>query len=135
MIIGWFPSLVTVPSVVWLQSASYSKSTSWVVPLIFYGSQCRLAPTCFPHKINSLCGSLYFLWFPVLFGSKVLSTQNQHFGCFPSLVMVPSVVWLQRVFHSKSTVWVVPFTFHGSLCCLVPSVVWLQYAFHSKSTF
>ena len=78
----------------------------------------------------------------------MLSAQNQQFGSFPSLVMFPSVVWLlcafffllkmniqsgsthflwfpllfwrQCVSHSKSIFWVVPFTLHGSLCCLVP---------------
>ena len=77
---------------------------------------------------------------------QVLSAQNQHFGWFPSLFMDPSVVWLQCVVCSKSIFWVVPLTFHGSLCCLapkcfplkidilgdlcplfmVPSVAWLQ---------
>ena len=43
--------------------------TFWMVPIICYGSQCSLAPMCFPLKINILDGSLYLLWFPVVFGS------------------------------------------------------------------
>ena len=98
---GWFPSLVMIPSVVWLQSTSYSKSTFSVVPITCHGSQCCLAPKCFLLKIIILGGSLRLSWFPVLFSSKVLSAQNQHFGWFPSFFMVPSVVWLQRIIHSK----------------------------------
>ena len=86
---GWFPSLVMIPSVVWLHSASCSKSTFWVVPINCHGSQCCLAPKCFLLKINILGGSLFLSLFPVLFGSKVLSAQNQHFRWFPSFLWFP----------------------------------------------
>ena len=72
---GWFPSLVTVSSVVWL-------------------------PSAFCSKMNILLSSFHLLWFPVLFGSNGFSTQNQHFWWFPSLFMVPSVVWLQSALCS-----------------------------------
>ena len=72
MIIGWFPLLIMVSSVVWLQSTSCSKLTIWVVPSIFYGAQCCLASMCFAFKIIILGGSLYFLCFAVLFGYKVV---------------------------------------------------------------
>ena len=75
--------------------------------------------------------------------------------------MVPSVVWLQCVFHSKSTFRMVPFTCYGSQWCLALKcflfksvflskstiwvvlftlmvsiiVVWFQCVFHSKSIF
>ena len=68
--------------------------------------------------------------------------------------MVPSVVWLQHVFLSKSTFWIVPsvvwllsafcskvFSFQNqqfgwfSSLFMVYSVVWLQCVFHSKSIF
>ena len=140
---GW------ISSVVWLQSASCSKSSLWVGHSFFFflnGSQCSLAPTCFPLKIKWV---VPFLWFPVLFGPKVLSAQNHHFGWFLSLVIVSSVVWLLSTFYSKmnilhssfhflwfpvlfgsnmfstpkSTFLVVPFTFHGSQCFF-----WLQSA-------
>ena len=97
---GWY--LFMVPSVAWLKSALCSKSSFWVVPFTCfsfqcclapkyfllkkwtfcvvpftcYGSQCCLAPTCFPLKINIFGGSLHFSWFPVLFGSKVISAQS-----------------------------------------------------------
>ena len=69
----------------------------WVVPFTLYGSQCCLAPMCFLLKTNifSLFMVLCVVSFPVLFGSSMFSTQNQHFGWFASLFMVPSVVWLQ----------------------------------------
>ena len=145
-------------SVVWLLSASCSKSTFWMVPPIFFGSQCSLAPMCFPLKISILGCSLHFLWFPVMFSSKVLSAQNQHFGWFPSLVVVPSVVWLLSAFCSKMNIlggslhfygsqlllfvsnifsiqnqhfWAVPFTFYGSQCCLAPMCFLLKPIFFS----
>ena len=110
---------------------------------------------CFPLKIRNLGSFLHFLWFPVLFFSKVLSAQKHHFEWFPTLVVVPSVVWLLSAFCSKWTFWVVPFIFYGSQCCLVqiyfpfkinifgwflslyivPSVVWLQCVFCSKPIF
>ena len=68
-----------VPSVIWLQHVFHSKSTFWVVPFTCFGSQCCLAPKCFLLKMNILFGSLLFLWFPVLFGSNMFSTLNQHF--------------------------------------------------------
>ena len=37
----------------------------------------------------------------MLFGSKMFSVQNQHFGWFTSLAMVPSVVWLLSAFCSS----------------------------------
>ena len=54
MKIGWFPSLVMVefPVLFGFNCASCSISSFWVVPFIFYGSQCSLAPTCFPLKIK-----------------------------------------------------------------------------------
>ena len=58
---GWLLSLVMVPSVVWLLSV-------------------------FCTKMKILGGSSQFLWFPVLFGSNMFSTQNQHFGWFPLLI-------------------------------------------------
>ena len=64
-----------VPSVVWLQCVFRSKPIffhfSWF--FVLFCSQCRLAPICFPLKIHILGGSPHFLWFPVLFGSKLLS--------------------------------------------------------------
>ena len=85
----------------------------WTHPLSQIGNNTFFSQSC------QLGGSLHMLWFAVLFGSKVLPAQNQHFGWFPKYVMVPSVVWLQHVFHSKSTFWI------------VPSVVWLLSAFCS----
>ena len=76
------PSLIMVPSLVWLQSAFYSKSAFWVVPFTFYGSQWCLAPTCFPLKIQHFRWFPSLLWFPVLFFSNVFSAQNQYFGWF-----------------------------------------------------
>ena len=90
-----------VSSFVCLSCVFSSKSIFWVVYFTFHGSLCCLVP--------------------VLFGFHIFWTQNQHFGWFPLLVMVPSVVWLQCVFHLKSTFWVVPITF------MVASVVWLPY--------
>ena len=92
-----------------------------MVPFICVGSQCWLAPYCFLLRIEFLGGSFHLSWFPVLFGSRVLCAQNQHFGWFTSLFMVPSVVWLQGALCSKSTFWVGSFTFHGSHCCLAPT--------------
>ena len=127
---GWFHSLFMVSSAVlfgfnvfstqnstlkvvnvWFQSASCSKAMFWVVPFTCHGSQYCLAPKCFQLKINILGGSLHFLWFPVLFGSNVFSTQNSTFKVVN--------VWLQSASCSKSMFWVVPFTCHGSQCYLV----------------
>ena len=124
-----------VSNVVWLQSALCSKSTIWVVLFNCYGYGVVWLLKCFLLKMNILCDSLQFLCFQVLFSSNVFPTQNQHFGWFPSRFIVSSVVWLQCVFHSKSTFWVGPFPLYGPLCCVVSIVVWLQYEFHSKSTF
>ena len=116
------PSLVIVPSAVWLQRVFHSKSTLWVVPVTFYGtqcccfplkinifgssphyygSQCCLTTKCTLLKINILDGSLHLLWFPVFFSFEVLSAQNEHFGWFLSHFMVPSVVGLQHCFPLK----------------------------------
>ena len=93
MIIWWFPLLFMVPSVVWLRCAeelsAQNQHFGW-----------------FP--------SLFMV--PSLFGSNVFSTQNQYFGWFSLLLKVSSFVWLQSVLCSKSTIWVVPFTFYGSRC-------------------
>ena len=102
------------------------KSSFWVVPFTFYGSQYCLAPKCSLLKITILGGSLHLLWFPELFGLKVLPVQNEHFGWFPQFSMLPSVVWLQYVFHSKSTFWVVSFTFYGSQYFLASKVLSAQ---------
>ena len=67
----------------------------WFPPFLKNDFYCCLASMCFPLKINILGGSLPFTWFFVLFGSQC---------------------WLQYVFHSKSTFWVVPFTCYGSQC-------------------
>ena len=54
-----------------------------------------MAPKCFLLKMNISHSSYHLLWFPVLFGSNVF-------------------------LQSNSTFLVVPFTFHGSQCCLAP---------------
>ena len=54
MLIGRFPSIFMVPSVVWLQNVLCSKSTFWVVPFTCYGSQCCLAPKCFLLKSSQV---------------------------------------------------------------------------------
>ena len=95
---GWFPSFFMVSSVVWFKYIFHSKSTffGWFPSLFMVPSvvwfQCvfRSKPIFF-----SLFMVLCVVSFPVLFGSNMFSTQNQHFGWFPSLFMVPSVVWLQ----------------------------------------
>ena len=137
---GW------ISSVVWLQCASCSKSSFWVVPFIFYGSQCILASTCFPLKIKWV---VPFLWLPVLLSSKVLSAQNHQFGWFSLLVIFSSVGWLLRAFCSKINIlrssfhlfiWF-PVLFGSNVFStqnqyfwwfpslfMVPSVVWLQSA-------
>ena len=99
---GWFPLLFMVPSVVWLQNVFQSKVIFWVVQFTFYGSQCCLAPMCFRSKLIffSLFMVLCVVWFPVSFSSNMFSTQNQHFRWFPSLFVVPSVVWLQSALCS-----------------------------------
>ena len=48
--------------------------------------------------------------------------------------MVPSVVSLQCIFHSKSTFWMVPFTCYGSQCCLALKCFLFKSVFLSKST-
>ena len=94
---GW------IPSVFWLQSAFRSKSSFWVVPLIVF-----MVPSIVWHQrvihLKLTFWVVPFLSFTVLFGSKVLSAQNHHFGWFPSLVIVSSVVWLLSAFCSKRNI-------------------------------
>ena len=79
-------------------------------PFTCNGFQCCLATKCFLLKIIILGGSLHLLWFLVLFGSNVFSTQNSTFQVVPFTSMVPSV-WLKCVFHWKSIFWVIPVLF------------------------
>ena len=119
----WLAHLSLDPPII---SKFLSNHDIWVGPFNFYGSQLCLAPKC------SLLKNQHFGWFPslVMVPSVVwllsASAQNEQFVWFPSLFMVSSVVRLECVFHSKSIFWMVPSPSHGSFCCLVPSVVWLQ---------
>ena len=85
-IFGQFPPLFMVDSIVWLQcvfcSNQYFFTFSWF--FVLFCSQYCLAPICFPLIINILGGSPLYLWFPVLFGSKLLSAH---------LVELLEVVW------------------------------------------
>ena len=146
MKIGCFPSLVMVEFPVLFGSKvllAQNHHFGWF-PSFFYGLQCSLAPTYFPLKIKWEVS--HFYGSQCCLAQKCSLFQNYHFGWFPSLVTVSSVVWLpsafcskmnilrssfhllwfpvlfwlQCVFHSKSTFLVVPFTFHGSKCCLAP---------------
>ena len=89
---------------------------------------------CFPFKINNLGGSIHSLWFPLLFGSNVFSTQNQYLGGFPSLFMVLWVVWFPMMFGSNMfSTQNHHFGWFPSLF-IVPSVVWLQSAVSSTGS-
>ena len=88
----------------------------WTHPLSQIGNTWVLLQHFCPIMKIGWFPSLVMFEFPVLFGSKVLLAQNHHFGWFPSFFMVHSVVWLQPVFHLKSSGW---FPFYGSQCYLV----------------
>ena len=98
----------------------------WTHPLSQIGNTWVLLQHFCPIMKIGWFPSLVMVEFPVLFDSKVLLAQNLHFGWFPSFFMVHSVVWLQRVFHLKSSGW---FLF------MVPSVAWFKSALCSKSSF
>ena len=83
----------------------------WTHPLSQIGNTWVLLQHFCPIMKIGWFPSLVMVEFPVLFGSKVLLAQNHHFGWFPSFFMVHSVVWLQPVFHLKSSGW---FPFYGS---------------------
>ena len=80
MVIRWLSSLIMVSMVLLCSKVfpTQNQHFGWFSQT-FYDSQCSLTTTCFPLKFIILGNSLYFLWFPVLFGSKVLSAQNLHF--------------------------------------------------------
>ena len=103
-----------VPSVVWLQRVFHLKSTFW------WSSSLSWLPVLFGFhmfftQINTLGRSLHFVWFPLLFGSLVLSAHSLggslHFHGFQFCL---------------SKLWVPYFTFHGSLYCYVP----VLFSFH-----
>ena len=71
--IGWLPSLVMVPIVVWLLSA-------------------------FCSKMSILGGCLHFLWFPVLFGSKSALCSNYWTVEFELLEVVWTILDLEQEF-------------------------------------
>ena len=149
-----------VPSVVWFQCAFCSKSIFRVVPFTFMISRCCFAPMCSPLKFfwvvpftfhDSLCCldsqcfrlksifwviSVLFLWFPVLFGFKVIN-----------LFVVTSVVKINgKVSKDFLTVISVRFSQHNNERIeSIPShdtqIYWSRYEFweicawHSPHTF
>ena len=65
----------------------------------------------------------------MLFGSKVLSAQDQHFRWFPSLLCFPVLFGSNVFFHSKFSVLGGFLHSCGSYCCFAPCL------FHPKSIF
>ena len=74
-----------------------------------------VATTLLPNYENWVVPFTCYGWISSVVWLQSASCSKSYFGWFPLFFMVHSVVWLQRVFHLKSSGW---FLFYGSQCCL-----------------
>ena len=75
----------------------------WTYPLSQIGNTCVLLQHFCPIMKMGWFPSLFMVEFPVLFGSKCFLLKIIILGGSIHFFMVPSVVWLQCVFHLKSS--------------------------------